>query len=155
MANDDTEALATSALTQIGTVLADKVHGLAGKVDENNQAVAANSRKVDENTRKTRIKIRWLIGLVILDLVLSAAVFWSYITIRRVVNDALCPMFSIFVGSYDPESRAPGPGRDVYEDNFRKIRVIYYDVLTCSQPPSGPNRYLPQPGTEPSKSANP
>lgn len=145
---DRVEALATAALTQVATTLADRVERLGDKVEANSKKVDANSAKVDKNTHRTRIKIRWIIALVVFDLILSGAVTVGYFKIREIVNNAICPLFSIFVGSYDPESRAPGPGRDVYEDNFRKIRVIYYDVLTCTTPPAGPNRYLPQPGTE-------
>ena len=54
-------------------------------------------------------------------------------------NQVLCPMFRVFLGSYQPESRAPGPDRDKYEQAFAEMRS-QYAVLQCTGdlvPPRG------------------
>lgn len=47
--------------------------------------------------------------------------------------EVLCPLFSVFVGSYDPTSRKEGPDREKYEDTFRVIRQGYA-TLKCRGP---------------------
>lgn len=89
--------------------------------------------EVEKKNWRTTIKIRWMIALLVVDLLLSGVVFYGLAQIRHIVNDAFCPLLAVFVGSYDPESRPAGKGRIAYEDSFAKIRHIYGPVLECPQ----------------------
>lgn len=52
---------------------------------------------------------------------------------------ALCPLFSLIVGSYRPESRRPGLSREQYDAAFDQMRAAL-DELDCS------NVLVPPPG---------
>ncbi len=51
-------------------------------------------------------------------------------------NDVLCPLYSMFLGSYDPKTRDKNPdpaARQKYEDAFVKIREGW-NVMQCTDP---------------------
>jgi hypothetical protein len=50
---------------------------------------------------------------------------------RRVTEDALCPVFALLIGGYDPSSRPEGPAREQYERTFQTFRTSY-DALRCT-----------------------
>jgi hypothetical protein len=52
----------------------------------------------------------------------------------RTRAEVLCPLFGIFLGSYDPNSRTEGPAREAYEQAFTTIRHVHADVLHCTDP---------------------
>lgn len=47
--------------------------------------------------------------------------------------EVLCPLYGIFLGAYNPDSRAPGPDRDKYIDAYGKIRRGW-SVMECTDP---------------------
>jgi hypothetical protein len=112
------------------------------------EATASLAGEIERKTWKTTIKIRWMIALVVLDLILTGAAFVSFIKISELVHDqevvraqVLCPLYSIFLGSYQPETRTAGPDRDKYEVAF-KAMWDQYGVLHCSGPLVPPRRDL-------------
>jgi hypothetical protein len=59
---------------------------------------------------------------------------------RRVTEDALCPVFALLIGGYDPSTRPPGEAREQYERTFQTFRDSY-DALRCTAqlvPPRSP-----------------
>jgi len=55
-------------------------------------------------------------------------------------SGVLCPLFSVFLGSYNPTTRAAGADRETYEATFAVIRGGYRD-LACTTP------FVPPPTT--------
>jgi hypothetical protein len=121
------------ALTEAAKMLGEKVSALALAVDQ-----------LDRRTnRSERITIAVIFGLA-LDLVLSVIVALVLIS-QSDINDrvsaaiareaqtrqeALCPVYRLVVGAYNPDSRAPGPDREAYIADFKIMRDAY-DKLDC------------------------
>lgn len=49
-----------------------------------------------------------------------------------------CPLLALFIGSYNPNSRAAGEDRQRYEDAFRVIRQSYADLDCEAEQPVVP-----------------
>ncbi len=126
----------TGPLTEQARALADRIGALAAAVSE-----------LDRRTnRSEKITIGVILGLA-LDLVLSIAVALILTSqaatdesLQAAVDretatrqDALCPLYSLFLGTYNPNSRAEGPDRDVYIANFGVLRQGYAS-LDCTGP---------------------
>lgn len=104
------------------------------------QATALGSLavEIEKKAWKTTVKIRWMVALVVLDLILSGAMVVGYFSIQGLVKnqeavraDVLCPLYSIFVSSYNPNSlAAKAQGIDAYNATFAEIRR-QYAVLRC------------------------
>lgn len=116
-------------LVAVAVGLGEEVTRLTVASDAQASATRNLRVEIEKKTWKTTIKIRWMIALVILDLVLSGAMLVGYLKIKDLVDDqevvrsqVLCPMFNVFLGSYQPETRNVGPDRDKYEANFREMR---------------------------------
>lgn len=52
---------------------------------------------------------------------------------ERVVQQSLCPLYSLIIGSYNPNSRPAGPERAQYEQAFVLMRAAR-DALDCRDP---------------------
>lgn len=112
-----------------------------------------------KRSSRERLVLRIAVGGLILDLILSVLLGIGYFrqaeanlrqaeTTRQqqeivaqqetTRSDVLCPLFAIFLGAYDPTSRAEGYARDSYEDTYRIMRDVYGKVLHCTQPPVPP-----------------
>jgi hypothetical protein len=48
-------------------------------------------------------------------------------------QEVLCPLYGVIVGSFNPDSRPPGPQRDEYLRNFEVINGSY-PKLNCANP---------------------
>jgi hypothetical protein len=126
------------ALTVVAAELGAEVARLTAASHAQAQALHGLALEVERKTWRTTIKIRWMIVLVIMDLVLSGAMLVGYLRIKEVVqgqevvrSQVLCPMYKIFLGSYQPQTRAPGPDRDKYEAAFKDM-WSQYAALTCA-----------------------
>lgn len=123
-------------LTAQAKVLADRVGALSVAVE-----------KLDErSTRNERIAVGVMAGLV-LCLILTSAVVFVLVQLqdnnRRIEavidrelqtrQDALCPLYSLILGNYNPESRPEGEARDRYNEQFEVMRGAY-QALDCQQP---------------------
>lgn len=131
-----TDEEARVALVTQAQALADTVGVLADAVDNLNQRTG--------KTERTTIFVA--LGLAV-DLVLSVAVavlVSSQISVAGDVQvaiarekatrqEAVCPLYGLLLGSYNPASRAAGPARDQYELSFR-VMWAAYDTLDCNNP---------------------
>lgn len=131
-----TDEEARVALVTQAQALADTVGVLANAVD--------NLNKRTGKTERTTIFVA--LGLAV-DLVLSVAVavlVSSQISVSGDLQsaiaretstrqDALCPLYGLLLGSYNPASRAEGTARDQYNEAFRVMRGSY-DSLDCVNP---------------------
>lgn len=125
---------------------------MTGPLIEQAQALASNlsalSKAVEKldtrSNRNEKITFVAVIGLV-LDLILSvivAIVLSNQVstagslqaTIDREAQtrqQALCPVYGLVLGGYNPNSRAAGPDRDAYIQSF-KVMTDAYDTLDCA-----------------------
>lgn len=102
------------------------------------------------SNRNQRVVIGVVFGLLV-DLVLSVAVVLTLASqistndrLQSTINreaatreQALCPLYSLIVGSYNPTSRAAGEDRERYEATFQAMRTAY-DSLDCPGQPVPP-----------------
>lgn len=137
MTSDD-ELERRRVLAVVAAELGDEVARLTVASSNQTEEIAKLRAELKVKTWKTTVKIRWMIALVIMDLVLSAAMLVGYLKISDLVRDqetvraqVLCPMYKVFLGSYQPETRAAGPDRDKYQAAFRDM-WSQYAVLNCS-----------------------
>jgi hypothetical protein len=110
--------------------------------DDVKQLTQEVHRLNDRADRNDRDK-RWLIvGLL---LVVGLVALTAFVAVRaqrtgdeqeQLRNDVLCPLYSVFLGSYDPKTRDKNPdpqARQKYEDAFDKIRGGWM-VMGCTDP---------------------
>lgn len=138
-------------LAAVAMELAGDVAVLAKASKDQADALEKLAGEVKHKTGKTTVKIRWMVALVALCLILSGAVLVGYVRIRDLVENqevvkgqVLCPMYKIFLGSYQPETRTPGPDRDKYEATFKDMWT-QYGALNCTGALVPPRYDLPHP----------
>jgi hypothetical protein len=86
---------------------------------------------------------RRVVGIVVaivIDLIFTGGFALLYISQERTAAEladtragVLCPLYSAFLGSYNPNTRAPGIDRQTYEDIFSQFRDSYRH-LNCTTP---------------------
>lgn len=123
--------------------LAAQAHALT----ENIAQLKLSVEQLDRRTgRSERITLGVTLGLL-LDLILSVAVAFilgaQYNTNDQLQfavdreaktrEEALCPLYALLVGSYNPSSRAEGPARDAYIEAFKHLRTAHA-ALDCTTP---------------------
>jgi hypothetical protein len=136
-----------------------KVDDLGVKVDRQTEALQELGER---QTRTEKVSTRTAVAAVIAIAILAAAGWLGYKQVvtsgqlaqvvaeqqraaedqRRVVQDALCPVFGLLIGGYDPTTRPEGPARDQYEQTYATFRKSY-DALHCTSqlvPPRTPGR---------------
>jgi hypothetical protein len=130
----------TGPLTEQARALAERVGGLISAVEQLHR----------RTNRAERVQKYVVFGLL-LDLVLSVAVafvvanqFNASYDLRAAVereattrNQGICPLYSLIIGGYNPDSRPAGPARDSYVQAFKTINNAY-TALECKQPPVPP-----------------
>lgn len=103
--------------------------------------------KLMGRTERSERAILLTVVTLIIDVVLTIGVglsFYAQFATNSKVEQAirqqeitttqvLCPLYAVFLGSYNPQSRASGSDRDIYEQNFVVIRDGY-KTLQCSTP---------------------
>lgn len=125
-------------LAVIATALGEEVASLRQAEIKYSEALEDLTAEVRKKNFRTTIKIRVLVVLVIFCLIFASLATYSYYRLRIVVNDAFCPLMAVFIGSYDPDSRPAGPGRQAYNSAFAQMRTIYGPVLECTTPIAPP-----------------
>jgi hypothetical protein len=128
-------------MSEVGE-LAARANALAEKVGELSLAVAQIGRRTD---RSEKLTLAVGLGLA-LDLVLSAIVAFALHSLYEVKDredatrqQALCPLYSLILGSYAPNTRPAGEERDKYEAAFVEMGNAYAS-LNCRGPLVPPRR---------------
>lgn len=108
------------------------------ELDNDVKQLTAQVQRLNERADKTDRDKRWLIvGLL---LVLALVGLIGFVTVRaertaheqeQLRSDVLCPLYGLILGSYDPDSRAPGAARDKYEQSYKVFRDGYR-ALHCT-----------------------
>lgn len=93
-----------------------------------------------KRTRRSEKVIASIVVTIIVDLVFTAGFIFLFYNQNRTADalddtrsSVLCPMYSAFLGAYNPNSRAPGADRDTYEGIFAQLRTSYVH-LNCTTP---------------------
>lgn len=130
--------------------LAAEARALSTDVEQLNETVAANNAQIEALNRRadraeTLITRTWvfLAALVLLAGLTGTLLFQQLVTGNRLDQvvaaertarqEGQCPLLALFIGSYNPNSRAAGEDRQKYEDAFARIRAIYAQ-LGCTEP---------------------
>jgi len=81
-----------------------------------------------------------IVVTIIVDLIFTGGFVFLFYNQNRTAdalddtrNQVLCPLFAGWLGTYNPNSRAPGHDRDTYEDVFAQMRGTYQH-LACTTP---------------------
>ena len=125
----------------------EELKALAKELTEKVSALALAVEQLDRRSaRSDRIMAGVVLGLLInLVLVvgfaiLVAGLFEANARIEAAVaresqtrQDALCPLYSLIIGSYNPNSRPEGEARQRYEQAFVTLRAAY-ESLDCTDP---------------------
>lgn len=129
--------------------LADSAAELITTVDELRKVVepvGKSLKDLSNRADRTEHVLRLAFFGLAVDLILSVVVLILFIQtsataarntetnarLTALVNDAYCPMLSVFLGSYDPSTRSPGVGRQAYEDAYSTFRRIWVNPLHCT-----------------------
>jgi len=131
-------------LIEQAKVLADRVGALSDAVEH-----------LDRRTNRGERAVIWMAAGLGLVLILSIIVGIGFIQLRdntvtvtdiqareeHTRQDALCPLYSLILGSYRPESRPEGDARQTYIDQFKVMRQAYaaLDCTTPLVPPATPH----------------
>jgi hypothetical protein len=116
-------------LLAVATSLTEVVNGLRASVD----ALVTRAEKSER-------RIFGIVLAVILDLSLTVGLLFLWHSQAQTSNalddtksQVLCPLYSAFLGSYNPNTRAPGLDRQTYENIFAQFRTSYQH-LGCTTP---------------------
>lgn len=105
--------------------LTDEVHRLNDRAD-----------RTDRDKRWLIVGLLLVVGLVALVAFVAVRAQQTSTEQEQLRNGVLCPLYSVFLGSYDPKTRDKNPdpqAREKYEDAFSKIRHGW-EVMGCTDP---------------------
>ena len=113
------------------------------QLDTDVQQLTGEVHRLNDRADRTDRDKKWLVvGLL---LVVGLVALLAFVAVRaqqtateqeQLRNGVLCPLYSVFLGSYDPATRDKNPdprAREKYEDAFVKIRHGW-DVMGCTDP---------------------
>ena len=113
------------------------------QLDTDVQQLTGEVHRLNDRADRTDRDKKWLVvGLL---LVVGLVALLAFVAVRaqqtaneqeQLRNDVLCPLYSVFLGSYDPKTRDKNPdpqAREKYEDAFTKIRRGW-EVMGCTDP---------------------
>lgn len=113
-------------------MLDDDVKQLTGEVHRLND----RADRTDKDKRWLIVGLLLVVGLVALVAFVAVRAQQTATEQERLRNGVLCPLYSVFLGSYDPKTRDKNPdpaARQKYEDAFAKIRHGW-EVMGCTDP---------------------
>ena len=113
------------------------------QLDDDVQKLTQEVHRLNDRADRTDRDKRWLIVGLLLVVALVALV--AFVAVRaqqntneqeQLRNGVLCPLYSVFLGAYDPATRDKNPdpqARQKYEDAYAKIRNGW-EVMGCTDP---------------------
>ena len=112
-------------------------------LDDDVKRLTDQVERLNERTNRAERDKRWLVVGLLLVIGLVALVGYTAVQAQKAAddqaqlrNDVLCPLYGIFLGSYDPKTRDRNPdpqARQKYEDAFAQIRHGWA-VMGCTGP---------------------
>ena len=124
--------------------LDEDVRTLNNTAEANTAALDRVHQRLDRSDKDRRRFVTALIALAMLAGFLGVEAFRLETAIRdqyTIREQVLCPLYGIFLGAYDPNSRPEGPARATYEERYIEIRRGW-ETLRCTGPivpPRTPN----------------
>lgn len=103
-----------------------KIAATEKKIEGTEELAQANTRRVKKNERRAHA-IRVLVVVDILFTVMGFALGYSLVATNARL-DTVCPLFAFTIGTYAPQSRTAGPGRDQYIQSFGDMRVKFQQL---------------------------
>jgi 4-amino-4-deoxy-L-arabinose transferase-like glycosyltransferase len=111
------------------------------QLDTDVQQLTGEVHRLNDRADRADRDKRWLIVGLLLVVALVALVAYVAVQARKTAdeqeqlrNQVLCPLYSVFLGGYDPRTRDKNPdpeARQKYEDAFAKIRNGW-EVMGCT-----------------------
>lgn len=124
-----TEDSGRESLVAVAATLTVTVDGLRESVDSLVKRAQRSERVVASVVVTVIVDLLFTVGLLFL--------WHSQTQTSEALDDTrsqvLCPLYAVFLGAYNPDSRAPGLDRQKYEDVFTTIRRSYV-YLQCTTP---------------------
>lgn len=126
-----------------GSIGPQGVRGAAAAIAPLVQSVEGLRLAVESLVKRAEKSERRIAGIVIaicIDLIFTGGFAALYYQQERTASEladtragVLCPQYSVFLGGYNPSTRAPGPDRDTYEQIYAQFRASYAH-LDCQTP---------------------
>lgn len=136
---DELKSLAASLHTRLGE-LTEAVRGLTDRLAKN-ETLAKSTQVLAQDTQSlaqsTKHRAKVLAVVVIVDVLLTGIVSYSVWAQYHQRVAVLCPLYSVIVGAYAPNTRAAGPDREAYIAGYHIINQAYQE-LSCPAPPLPP-----------------
>jgi hypothetical protein len=123
-------------LLEQAKVLADRVGGLSAAVEQLDRRTNRSERVVIVVTIVLALTIITAIALGVAFIQLRANAEDVAVTQAREARtrqEALCPLYSLILGNFNPESRPEGPDREKYIEQFDVMRRAHR-ALDCAGP---------------------
>jgi len=131
-----------------GAAHAERLHRAVQELNQSVRDLAARSTRTESDLRASRRAIRLTAVGLALDLTLTVVAFFLYhnqqvtgrqlamtvVEQERTRSEALCPLYGLFLGSYDPHSEAAKRNPARYDDAFVVIRKGAHS-LGCPEVP--------------------
>jgi hypothetical protein len=132
-ANED---LRREDLASAARALKQEVADLREAVDH----LAIRTGRAERATFRTSLVASLLLVVVLLLGWTSYAQHETSQRLEGLIQRALCPVFALVVGGYDPATRPEGPARDKYVANFEVMRAGYEELACRATAPLVPPR---------------
>jgi hypothetical protein len=132
-------------LPGVALQLIETIDELTKSINELLHRTARSEEQIARSERQTRWQWVVITAIAVLFTVQGVTTYQQVQTSNRLDDTragVLCPLFSVFLGSYNPTTRAAGADRETYEATFAVIRGGYHD-LACTTP------FVPPPTTRP------
>ncbi len=136
-------------LPAVASQLIKTIDELTKSIQELLHRTARSEEQIARSERQTRWQ--WVvIGLIAVLFAVQGFTTYQQVQTNNRLDDTraevLCPVWSIFLGGYNPATRAPGRDRDTYTATYGVIRDGY-DRLGCTTPlvPPPSTRVTPAP----------
>lgn len=119
--------------------LSERVERLHDTIGQNTLALAQAHKRQDRSERKSRLQAMVLVALLGGFLILGWIAWQLHQATEAQAQlraEVLCPLYGIFIGAYDPESRNDNSdprAREKYEDAYNKIRRGW-TIMECTDP---------------------
>jgi hypothetical protein len=101
------------------------------------KALVVAVRELSAGLQRNRLAVHVIAGILVVDIILTAAVGWALYQQYRTRVTILCPLYSVIVSANKPQTRAAGPDRDAYIAGYQIINQAYAE-LDCPLPPLPP-----------------
>lgn len=131
-----TEPQDPNDLPAVAARLITTIEGLTESIKDLLERTARSEEEIARSKQQTRWQWVVIAAIAVLFAVAGLTVYQQAQTNSRLDDtraEVLCPLWSVFLGSYNPSTRAPGQDRETYEATFAVIRDGY-NRLGCTTP---------------------